>query len=156
MKSYEQNKVNPDIPGVIILSHGGLAVGLVNTAQMLFGESENVAAFSLEGGDDIDEYRNAFAKTLENFPKDSIVLADLYGGTPCNQALQYAQESGRTFELVTGVNLPMFLNVIIQRETAGIKLGKEFTTEIMKEAKSGISRVDVAAFLAEDEDEDDE
>lgn len=77
MKSYTQSKVNPDIPGIIVMSHGPFAVGLIDTAKMLFGEPENIAAFSLEEGDDIDEYRSMFSKTFESFPKGSIVLADL-------------------------------------------------------------------------------
>jgi len=36
-----------------------------------------------------------------------IVLADLFGGTPCNQSLSLCQK--RNLEVVTGVNLPMLL-----------------------------------------------
>lgn len=154
MQSYTEYKVNDELPGIVILSHGGLAVGLVDTAKMLFGDPENVAAFSLEAGDDIDEYRKTFAKTFESFPEGSIILADLYGGTPCNQALLYAQESGKAFKLVCGVNLPMLLNVVISREADKDGL----VQAALDNGKVGITNVDVAGFIAaaDADDEDDE
>lgn len=155
MKSYTQSKVNPDIPGIIVMSHGPFAVGLIDTAKMLFGEPENIAAFSLEEGDDIDEYRSMFSKTFESFPKGSIVLADLYGGTPCNQVLQYAQENHQVFELVTGVNLPMLLHVVISRQSPGILEEKDFSLDAVENAKSGISRVDIERFISSDDDDED-
>ena len=66
MKCYKPEKVNKDLPGIILLSHGPFAVSLVDTAKMLFGESENIAAYSLEPGDDIDKYREAFVPMLVN------------------------------------------------------------------------------------------
>lgn len=152
MQSYTEYKVNDELPGIVILSHGGLAVGLVDTAKMLFGDPENVAAFSLEAGDDIDEYRRTFAKTFESFPEGSIILADLYGGTPCNQALLYAQESGKAFKLVCGVNLPMLLNVVISREADKDGL----VQAALDNGKAGITDVDVAGFIAAADDDDDE
>ena len=89
MKTYIQETVNPDLPGIILLSHGPLAVSLVDTAKMVFGESENLAAFSFEEGDDADQYRMKVAETLERFPVGSVVMLDLFGGTPCNQMMRW-------------------------------------------------------------------
>lgn len=77
MKCYKPEKVNKDLPGIILLSHGPFAVSLVDTAKMLFGESENIAAYSLEPGDDIDKYREAFVETINEFPEGSMILVDL-------------------------------------------------------------------------------
>ena len=55
---------------------------------MVFGESENLAAFSFEEGDDADQYRMKVAETLERFPVGSVVMLDLFGGTPCNQMMR--------------------------------------------------------------------
>ena len=153
MQSYTQSQVNPEIPGIILMSHGAFAVGLTDTVKMLFGSPENLAAFSLEPGDDIDEFRKLFVKSFESFPKGTVVMVDLFGGTPCNQALQYAQESGNTFELITGLNLPMLLSACIARQN---KYGKELSLEAMENAKTGVSRVDIEAFLADDDEEEDE
>ncbi len=63
---------------------------------MLFGESENIAAYSLEPGDDIDKYREAFVETINEFPEGSMILVDLFGGTPCNQVMRHIQRNRET------------------------------------------------------------
>ena len=93
VKCYKPEKVNKDLPGIILLSHGPFAVSLVDTAKMLFGESENIAAYSLEPGDDIDKYREAFVEMINEFPEGSMILVDLFGGTPCNQVMRHIQET---------------------------------------------------------------
>ena len=145
MKCYKPEKVNKDLPGIILLSHGPFAVSLVDTAKMLFGESENIAAYSLEPGDDIDKYREAF--------EGSMILVDLFGGTPCNQVMRHIQETEKPLEVVGGMNLPMLVNAVLARE--GIS-GKDFSLDTVENGKNGIFRVDTEGFLSDDEDEDDE
>lgn len=153
MQSISKETVNPDIPGIVIMSHGPLAVGLVKTSKMFFSEAENIAAFSLETGDDVDDFRKEFAKTFDKFPVGSVVMVDIFGGSPCNQALRYAQENNKTFELITGVNLPMLLDAVGSRE--GMR-GKTFSENVVNNSKSGISRVDIEAFLSSDDDDDED
>lgn len=50
MKYYKPETVNENLPGIILLSHGPFAVSLLDTARMLFGDAENLAAFSLKKG----------------------------------------------------------------------------------------------------------
>ena len=126
MKCYKPEKVNKDLPGIILLSHGPFAVSLVDTAKMLFGESENIAAYSLEPGDDIDKYREAFVETINEFPEGSMILVDLFGGTPCNQVMRHIQETEKPLEVVGGMNLPMLVNEVLARE--GIS-GKDFSLD---------------------------
>ena len=93
MKSFRSENMNPEVPGIILLSHGPFAVSLVETASMLFGDAENIAAYSLEPGDDIDQYRESFVKTLNEFPEGTVIMVDLFGGTPCNQVMRHIQET---------------------------------------------------------------
>ena len=129
------------------------AVSLVDTAKMLFGESENIAAYSLEPGDDIDKYREAFVETINEFPEGSMILVDLFGGTPCNQVMRHIQETEKPLEVVGGMNLPMLVNAVLARE--GIS-GKDFSLDTVENGKNGIFRVDTEGFLSDDDDEDDE
>ena len=149
MEIYKNDQINEALPGIILLSHGPFAVSLVKTAEMLFGENENIAAFSLEPGDDIDRYREAAAETIEQFPEGSMILVDLFGGTPCNQILSYIQSTGKPLEIVAGMNLPMLVNAVLARETMA---GKEFSQNTVEDGKSGIFRVEVERFLSEDDE----
>ena len=129
------------------------AVSLVDTAKMLFGESENIAADSLEQGDDIDKYREAFVETINEFPEGSMILVDLFGGTPCNQVMRHIQETEKPLEVVGGMNLPMLVNAVLAREEMS---GKDFSLDTVENGKKGIFRVDTEGFLSDDDDEDDE
>ena len=150
LKVYRQEKLNKDLPGIILLSHGPFAVSLVKTAQMIFGDSENIAAFSLEAGDDIDKYREDFAEMIEAFPEGSLIMVDLFGGTPCNQVMRYIQETGKALEVAAGMNLPMLINAVMSREELK---GKEFSMDTVENGKKGIFRIDVEGFLNDDDDE---
>lgn len=152
MKYYKTETVNQNLPGILLLSHGPFAVALVDTAKMLFGESENLAAFSLEPGDDIDQYREAFTEVINEFPQGSLILVDLFGGTPCNQVMRYIQETGKPLEVVGGMNLPMLVNAVMAREAMS---GKDFSLDTVENGKNGIFRVDTEGFLSDD-DEDEE
>lgn len=152
MKYYKTEAVNQSLPGILLLSHGPFAVALVDTAKMLFGESENLAAFSLEPGDDIDQYRKAFTEVIDEFPQGSLILVDLFGGTPCNQVMRYIQETGKPLEVVGGMNLPMLVNAVMAREAMS---GKDFSLDTVENGKNGIFRVDTEGFLSDD-DEDEE
>ncbi len=153
MKYYKPEKVNKDLLGILLLSHGPFAVSLIDTAKMLFGDSENLAAFSLEPGDDIDKYRESFVEVINEFPKGSLILVDLFGGTPCNQVMRYIQETGEPLEIVGGMNLPMLVNAVLAREGMS---GKEFSLDTVQNGKNGIFRVDAEGFLSDDDDEEDE
>lgn len=151
MKYYRQEKVNEDLPGIILMSHGPFAVSLVETAQMLFGDSENIAAFSLEPGDDVDAYREAAVEAIECFPEGSLIMVDLFGGTPCNQVMKYIQEKEKPLEVIGGMNLPMLVNAVMARESIS---GKEFSLDTVENGRTGIFRVDVEGFLSEEDDEE--
>ena len=133
LKVYRQEKMNKDLPGIILLSHGPFAVSLVETAQMIFGDSENIAAFSLEAGDDIDKYRGAFTEMIE----------------ACNQVMRYIQETGKTLEVAAGMNLPMLINAVMSREEL---IGKEFSMDTVENGKKEIFRIDVEGFLNDDDE----
>ena len=153
MKTYKSMKANPDVPGIILLSHGPFAVSLVETAGMLFGDAENIAAYTLDPGDDIDYFRESFVEALNEFPEGTIIMVDLFGGTPCNQVMRYVQETEKPLEVVAGMNLPMLVNALMARESMS---GKEFSMDAVSNGQSGILRVDVESFLSDDDDEDDD
>ena len=131
LKVYRQEKMNKDLPGIILLSHGPFAVSLVETAQMIFGDS------------------GAFTEMIEAFPEGSLIMVDLFGGTPCNQVMRYIQETGKTLEVAAGMNLPMLINAVMSREEL---IGKEFSMDTVENGKKGIFRIDVEGFLNDDDE----
>lgn len=110
--------IQSDIPGIILLSHGALAGGLLNTLQMVFGDVENVTAVELEEGDNPEEYQNEIAKLYEAMPDKTVFLVDIFGGSPFNQVMQYFLKTGKEIRAVSGMNLGMLMAAVSTREDA--------------------------------------
>ena len=95
--------------GLVIAAHGHLAEELVSTAEQIVGELPAVATCSVEPGSSPEEIREKMCRAVESVDTGEgvIVLADLFGGTPCNQGLMLSRQ--HRMEVLTGVNLPMVL-----------------------------------------------
>lgn len=127
--------------GIIIASHGEFAAGIHQSGQMIFGEQEKVQVVTFmpsEGPDDLYAKLNA---AVDAFDADDevLVLADLWSGSPFNQASRVAGERpDRKFAIITGLNLPMLIQAYTERlmdASAGVE---KVAANIIKEAKDGI------------------
>ncbi|HEL2595159.1 TPA: PTS mannose transporter subunit IIAB [Streptococcus suis] len=127
--------------GIIIASHGEFAAGIHQSGQMIFGEQEKVQVVTFmpsEGPDDLYAKLNA---AVDSFDADDevLVLADLWSGSPFNQASRVAGERpDRKFAIITGLNLPMLIQAYTERlmdASAGVE---KVAANIIKEAKDGI------------------
>lgn len=100
--------------GTLILTHGGLARELLAAAREISGDLEQFEAVSLEWGDTPDEARAKVRAAIARVDSGQgvLILADTFGGTPCNVALS-VQAPGHV-EVVSGVNLPMVMRLACQ------------------------------------------
>lgn len=107
--------------GLVVASHGHLADELVHTAEQIVGKLPDVQVCSIEPAASVEEIRAHMrrAVTAVDHGEGVIVLADLFGGTPCNQSLTLCRE--QHIEVITGVNLPMLLKANSMRnESLGL------------------------------------
>lgn len=95
--------------GIVIATHGHLAQEMVSTAEQIIGPMGQVATCSIEPSASPEEIRSRISGAVSSVDSGEgvIVLADLLGGTPCNQSLMLCSQ--RSLEVLTGVNLPMLL-----------------------------------------------
>jgi PTS system mannose-specific IIA component len=95
--------------GLVIAAHGHLAEELVATAEQIVGKLPMVATCSIEPGTAPEVFCEQMRQAVASVDSGQgvLVLADLFGGTPCNQGLLLIRD--RPLEVVTGVNLPMVL-----------------------------------------------
>lgn len=140
--------IDSDSIGILILSHGSIGQSMIEAVQMIYGECRNIACMGLEPSDDIEDWGKELECLVNVFPKGTIVLLDLFGGTPCNQYLMNvagnvtAQKKGRICA-VSGVNLPMLLETIGQRESISLEdmadrltgAGKDAVIDVMQKMK---------------------
>ena len=124
--------------GIVVVTHGQLARELVSAAEMIIGEIPNVTAVSIgwhESPDDaLREIEDAIKRADSG--KGTVVLTDMFGGTPSNLSLTFL-EKGRV-EVVTGVNLPMLIRLASLREEEDGDDLLELAAEGAREGKDSI------------------
>lgn len=104
--------------GLLLVTHGDLAKSLLNSAALIMGEAPLIESYGLYHGDDVDELKEKVKSAVKRLYDQSegdgvLVLVDLFGGSPSNAAARSLHELKDIVkaECVTGVNLPMLLEV---------------------------------------------
>lgn len=98
---------------VYILNHGKFGEELIKSAELIAGKIDRIKAFSLLPGMSIEEFYDNVQSTIEE-DSPSIVLCDIYGGTPSNVATMLSAKYD--FSIICGVNLAMLIELVISRE----------------------------------------
>lgn len=131
---------------VLIMTHGGLAEGVCDSAAMILGQQKGLEWLSFEMDWSLDKLVAELLAHLDSYDRDDpvLVLLDVFGGTPSN-AIALALGGGRDLYAVTGVNLPMLLEVLTNRD--GIGSPEELVRVAVEAGKNGI--IDVRAMLTE-------
>ncbi len=131
--------------GLVICGHGHLAASMLESAEMILGEQEAVAAVALAPEQNLDELHHLIGKQIAQVDQGSgvLVLLDLYGGTPSNATALHFQYT--SIEAVTGVNLPMLLEVLLGRHERNLA---ELTALAEEIGRQGVVNVRTALIGA--------
>lgn len=100
----------------ILVSHGNLAQELLNTIHMIAGDVGNVKTFGLQSAQNIEDYKQEIVEYIKTVDNHVIIFADLLGGSPLMSASSVLNEFEHRAAIVTGMNLPMIIEVLLQRE----------------------------------------
>lgn len=105
---------------IIVASHGGLASALVKTSEMIAGKQDQVATVGLEPSDGVESLSVKFALAQKKLPQDAdtLILADLWGGSPFNVAAGVVANDPKHTALIAGVNLPILLEAFMSRQSS--------------------------------------
>ena len=124
--------------GIVVVTHGQLARELVSAAEMIIGEIPNVTAVSIGWHENPDDAQREIEGAIKRADsgKGTVVLTDMFGGTPSNLSLTFL-EKGRV-EVVTGVNLPMLIRLASLREEEEGDDLLELASEAAREGKDSI------------------
>jgi len=135
--------------GIVVASHGRLAEGILDSATLFFGAQEQFFALCIHSGDDADAFCEAMKAAILSADTGSgvIVLCDILSGTPCNCAVRLLEEFQDRLDIVCGVNLPMVLQALADRDS-----DKMDVAAICEQGSAGILNVK-ALLEAEPDDE---
>jgi PTS system mannose-specific IIA component len=106
--------------GVVVVTHGQLAIELVHAAETIVGDLPNFAAVSIGWHEDVEDAREAIAAAIERVkqPGGVLLATDMFGGTPSNLGITFLEQD--KIEIVTGVNLPMLIKAASLKEAASL------------------------------------
>jgi mannose PTS system EIIA component len=102
---------------IVLVTHGNLGGALIRAAELITGPAEGLFAVALLADDSPEGFGRRLAAVMDGLEgQETLVLIDLFGGTPYNVAARQVLKPN--VECVTGVNLPMLLELIMMREGA--------------------------------------
>ncbi|HSM93856.1 MAG TPA: PTS sugar transporter subunit IIA [Anaeromyxobacteraceae bacterium] len=96
--------------GVVVASHGRLAEELLRTAEGIVGRLDRCVAVTIDAQVSMEEARARLQRAIAEVDEGdgTLILTDMFGGTPSNLALTFLESK---VEVVTGVNLPMIVKL---------------------------------------------
>jgi PTS system mannose-specific IIA component len=97
--------------GLVIVTHGRLAEEFIHAMEHVVGKQTQVEAICIGPDDKMDVRRNDIAAAVSKVElgHGTIILTDMFGGTPSNLAISLLQEG--KVEVVAGLNLPMLVKL---------------------------------------------
>ncbi|WP_026888705.1 PTS sugar transporter subunit IIA [Clostridium beijerinckii] len=117
--------------GIIVGTHGDLSKELVKSAEMIYGKQKNIGCATFKPGEGIENLLDKYNNLIQELDcTDGILfMVDLFGGSPFNVASMIALKN-EDMEVITGINMPMLLEVFAGREGSSL-------SELLEIAQNG-------------------
>jgi mannose/fructose-specific phosphotransferase system component IIA len=124
---------------IVLISHSNMAVGMKDTLNMIVGDDKNVLAFAAYINGSTTEIQKVKDLIENNQNEQFIVLTDLLGGSVNNEMMQLL-ENNKNIRLVTGMNLPLAMQLQLKAATTE-KINDEELNQIINESKKALVNV---------------
>ncbi len=102
--------------GIVLIAHARIAAEMLEAAEHVLGKQPLIATLDVENSDRPDQLQDELAKMIRQTDTGDgvFILADMFGGTPCNVALSCAEPS--RVEVLSGFNLPALIKALSMRQ----------------------------------------
>ena len=106
---------------ILIVTHGELAAGFKDAAEVIFGEVKGITTIGLHSGESVEVFGEKIYGTLAGYDENESVLifADLLSASPYNQSVlsvnKLDEKRAENVRLIAGASLPMVLEGINQQ-----------------------------------------
>ncbi|MGT2755589.1 PTS sugar transporter subunit IIA [Streptococcus ovuberis] len=104
-----------DSIALLLMSHGNFAKAAIESAELIVGKQNNFQTLGIYTVDDVEVLKEEMLQKVSSLDtsKGLVVLTDIIGGTPINLASQLLSQE--EVVVVSGLNLPMLLEVLMNR-----------------------------------------
>ena len=108
---------------ILVMSHGEFAEGICKSAEMIIGEQENLKPVIFNPGESLDTLVEKLKKAINEFDNDfpHLLFVDIFGGSPSNATALLLAENYK-INAVSGINLPMLLEALTERENTAVSV----------------------------------
>ena len=112
--------------GMLLISHGGMAEGMLDSMELIMGSCEQMHTVSLCAGEDFESFRTKVMDAIRLLDSGDgvLVFVDLYGASPFNAAVYAAArmaQEGRNVRVLAGMNLAMLLETAAMRISSSLQ-----------------------------------
>ena len=108
--------------GIVLVAHAPVASAMLSCMIHVLGKTpDHVVAVDVLPDADVAQSRQQLQQAFELVDQGTgvLILADLFGATPCNLALEVAGNyGGSACSLISGLNAPMLLRTLTYRDQA--------------------------------------
>ena len=125
--------------GILIVAHANLGATLIETLEFILGaEQKNLESISIDIKQDPESLRKKIKQGIQNVygEKGVIIFTDMFGGTPSNLAYAFLEEG--KVEVISGVNLPILLKAVTDRDKEKMEINT-LTAALIEHGKKSIS-----------------
>ncbi len=107
--------------GIVIVTHGRLAVELLAAVRHIVGPLTHVETVCIGPNDEVEERQSEISASIKrvDLGKGVVLVTDMFGGTPCNLALTHLKKG--KVEVLAGANLPSLIKLISVRTTLSLE-----------------------------------
>lgn len=122
--------------GIVLVAHGGLAHEYLTAVEHVVGKHPGIVAISMEYNHDRTFKQDEICAAADSVDTGHgvVVVADMFGASPCNLALKSCECSTR--KVLYGANLPMLVKLAKMRGTtveqaakAAVAAGRKYIDE---------------------------
>jgi len=106
--------------GLLLVSHGRIAESLLEVSLEIVGPVKGVQVVSMAEPIDEEKVMEDIQKARKKIDqgKGILILTDMFGGTPANLCFSLLEDP--MVEVLTGMNLPMILQILSSRKDASL------------------------------------
>lgn len=105
---------------ILIITHGGFGKEIIKSMEMIMGQQDNVYFLGLYPEEDPAVFSEKVKEKIIELNQNGevLVMVDVFGGTPSNASASNMKDL--KFECVTGVSLPMLIEVALNRSRSSL------------------------------------
>ena len=132
--------------GLIIITHGNLAIELKNSLENIIGPQKNIETVCIGYDDDVDKKKEEVKELITEVDSGEgvILLTEMFGNTPSNLLISLIEKN--RIEMIGGINLPLLVKIGSLRENTNIE-------EVIKSAvEAGHKYIGIASEILSKED----